>query len=71
MLKWQIERATRAMTIKTWLEMATQDTDRRGLPALKPLLETLARATATLRTADWNADATGQLDNPHRTPDAR
>ena len=29
-----------------------EDADRRGLPALKPLLETLARSTAALREAD-------------------
>jgi hypothetical protein len=58
------------MTIKSWLEVATQDAERRQLPALKPLLETLARATATLRTADWNFDATGEYDTP-APPDAR
>jgi len=47
------------MTIKLWLEQAMQDADRRGLPALRPLLEALARATSTLRNADWNADAAG------------
>jgi hypothetical protein len=52
------------MAIKTWLDVSTQDAERRGLPALKPLLETLARATATLRTAEWNFDATGELDAP-------
>jgi hypothetical protein len=61
------------MTIKTWLDVASQDADRRGLSALKPLLETLARATATLRTAEWNFDATGEYDTPDlpSTPDAR
>jgi hypothetical protein len=61
------------MTINSWLEISSQDAERRGLPALKPLLETLARATATLRTADWNFDATGQLDSPHpiAVPNAR
>jgi hypothetical protein len=54
------------MTIKTWLEVATQDAERRGLPALKPLLETLARATATLRAADWNGDATRECEFPAR-----
>ena len=48
------------MTIKEWLEQALQDADRRGLPALRPLLEGLARATSALRKADWNANATGQ-----------
>lgn len=47
------------MTIKTWLDIATQDAERRGLPELKPLLEGLAKATSALRTADWNADASG------------
>lgn len=35
-----------------WLRAASDDADRRGLPALKPLLETLARSTAALREAD-------------------
>ena len=47
------------MTIKTWLEWAIHDAERRGLPELKPLLEALARSTSALRTAEWNADATG------------
>ena len=51
------------MTIETWLEAATQDADRRGLPALKPLLEALAKSTSALRAADWNADASGALDS--------
>jgi hypothetical protein len=50
------------MTIKSWLDNAAQDADRRGLPALRPLLETLARATSALRSADWNADATGEFE---------
>jgi hypothetical protein len=58
------------VTVKVWLENATQDAERRGLPALKPLLEALARATSALRMADWNADATGELDGP-KAPDAR
>jgi hypothetical protein len=52
------------MTIKTWLDVSSQDAERRGLPAVKPLLEALARSTATLRTADWNFDATGEFDTP-------
>jgi hypothetical protein len=35
-----------------WLKAACEDADRRGLPELKPLLETLARSTAALREAD-------------------
>lgn len=45
------------MTVDDWLAMALADADRRGLPDLKPLLETLARATRTLRAADFNAHA--------------
>lgn len=55
------------MTIKTWLDWAVQDAERRGLPKLKPLLETLARSTSALRTADWNADATGELEERRDT----
>jgi hypothetical protein len=40
------------MTIAEWLQGACADADRRGLPELKPLLETLARATERLRQAD-------------------
>ena len=54
------------MTIKTWLELATQDAERRGLPALRPLLEALARSTAALRMADWNGDATGGTSTASR-----
>ena len=42
------------MTIDAWLTAATADAERRGLPELKPLLETLARATRSLRAADFN-----------------
>ena len=48
------------MTIKTWLEMTTQDADRRNLAVLRPMLEALARSTSALRSADWNFDATGE-----------
>jgi hypothetical protein len=40
------------MTIEAWLKAACEDAERRGLPDLKPLLETLARSTAALRDAD-------------------
>jgi len=45
------------MTIDEWLEAAIADAERRGLPELKPILETLARATRALRGADFNDDA--------------
>ena len=63
-----------AMTVKAWLEMAIHDAERRGLPELKPLLEALAKATSALRTAEWNADATGGFasdpDPGFRIPDS-
>ena len=40
------------MTVESWLAAAIADAERRGLPALRPLLETLARSTAALRAAD-------------------
>ena len=56
------------MTIKTWLDNAIQDAERRGLTTLRPLLETLARATSALRTADWNHDASGDSDESTIAP---
>jgi hypothetical protein len=58
------------MTIKVWLENAVQDAERRGLGALKPLLEALARSTSSLRVAEWNGDASGEIEEP-RVPDGR
>jgi hypothetical protein len=40
------------MTVESWLAAAVADADQRGLPELKPLLETLARSTAALRRAE-------------------
>ncbi len=48
------------MTIQAWFEAAVSDAERRGLPALRPLLEALARSTSALRGADWNQDASGE-----------
>ena len=47
------------MTLDQWLTESQADADRRGLPALKPLLEALARITCSLRTADFNERADG------------
>ena len=46
-----------------------RDGERRGLPALRPLLEALARSTAALRAADWNIDAAGTFDEPFDEPE--
>ena len=58
------------MTIEVWLENAVRDAERRGLPALRLLLETLARSTSALRAAEWNLDATGKYDES-KGPDVR
>jgi hypothetical protein len=47
------------MTIDAWLQAALADAERRGLSELKPILETLARATQALRAADFNDRADG------------
>ena len=49
------------MTIDAWLQAAIADAERRGLPDLKPILETLAKATSVLRAADFNQSA---VDKP-------
>jgi hypothetical protein len=45
------------MTIDDWFTWAAADAERRGLPALIPLLDGLRKATRELRDADWNDDA--------------
>jgi hypothetical protein len=69
---WRIRQIgyNRLMTIKVWLDTAIQDAERRNLPALRPMLETFARATSALRSADWNFDATDQ-QHQTSTPDVR
>ena len=42
------------MTIDDWLAAACADADRRGLPELRPLLESLADATRDLRAVAWD-----------------
>jgi hypothetical protein len=58
------------MTVEEWLANAVRDADRRQLPDLKPVLETLARATKALRAADWNRDAS-DAPAPQSTTDGR
>jgi len=43
--------------IDDWLTAAIADAERRGLPELRPLLESLARATVALRAADAHVEA--------------
>jgi hypothetical protein len=48
------------MTVEHWLEAACADADLRGLPELKPLLESLVAPTQSLRAADWNDHAASE-----------
>jgi hypothetical protein len=50
--------------IDAWLAAACADAERRGLPELKPLLESLARSTAALRAADATNDESAQPRAP-------
>jgi hypothetical protein len=43
--------------VQRWLESAIADALKRGLPELRPMLETLADATRQLRRAPWNERA--------------
>jgi hypothetical protein len=47
-----VNKNARDMTVEAWLESAIADATRRGLPQLKPLLESLAQTMRTLRAAD-------------------
>jgi len=53
------------VNLDEWLKQACADAERRNLPQLAPLLETLARATRILREADWNADASTETSPPY------
>lgn len=54
------------MTLNAWLSAACEDAERRGLPELKPLLETLARSTEALRLHERTvrAEADRQTGKP-------
>jgi len=57
------------MTIAEWLADAKADAEKRGLPELIPMLESLAQATERLRAADWNDDASTQPTAPSAAAD--
>ena len=62
------------MTIEQWLEDGKSDAYRRKLPQLADLLDGLAQATAALRAADWNDDASATapyLPEPLNRAEAR
>jgi hypothetical protein len=45
------------VTVDAWLAAAIADAERRGLPDVKALLESLAHATRALRAAGFGGDA--------------
>jgi len=45
------------VTVDAWLAAAIADAERRGLPELKALLESLAQATRALRGAGFGGNA--------------
>jgi hypothetical protein len=56
------------MKIDAWLQSAVADAERRGLPELKPLLETLAKAVTAIRAADFNVNASTDRRVPGHEP---
>ena len=56
------------MTIDTWLQSAIADAEKRGMPELKPILETLARSTRALRATIVNDDASGRRESGIHNP---
>jgi hypothetical protein len=59
------------MNVADWLSHALADAEARGLPGLKPLLETLARSTQALRDADGEFRHPAGEHAPPTTPDDR
>ena len=59
------------MTPAEWLACATADIERRNLPELRPILESLARAVMTLRASDQHSPVSereepGEADSRER-----
>ena len=58
------------MTIAQWLTAARADAERRGLPDLVPLLESLAGALIALRALDPGCDGPPEPAEPPDKADA-
>jgi hypothetical protein len=54
--------------VSAWLARAVADAESRGLPELKPLLETLSRSLQALRDADRQFQHPGTLDDDDDAP---
>ena len=59
--------AIRPRDVREWAETAIADAERRGLPELRPLLESLAQSLAILRAADWNVSSPGDGRDENET----
>jgi hypothetical protein len=62
------------MSIEAWLAAAIADAERRGIPEIKPLLESLAAATRALRGAGFANEIRGNAEvgeNAEKTDDLR
>ena len=57
------------MDVRNWLARAREDADSRGLPELKPLLDTLAVSTQALRDADAEFAHPALPDHRHEDDD--
>ena len=57
------------MNIDAWLQAAIADVERRGLSEVQPLLTALARATAALRSTDFNDPHIDELAPAPQRPD--
>jgi hypothetical protein len=57
--------------VERWLAHACADAESRGLSALVPLLQGLARATAALRDADPALTGAGSVTSTAATPETR
>jgi hypothetical protein len=59
------------MTLENWLKTAIADTEKRGLPELKALLEGLAQSTRALRDAGFMEAADGRRNDSEPPPAGR
>lgn len=52
------------MTLDAWLESASADLERRGLPQVVAMLPGLVEAIARVRAADWNVTVAPACSRP-------
>jgi hypothetical protein len=52
-----------SMSVDEWLKAAIADAERRGMPELKPILESMANAARALRDAGVGGQANGPTEH--------